>query len=85
MQALKSDLSHRYPEIELIVQDDYQQWELSPYAPYKPAPTVKQILPFSGTSAYADEFHAHPLQSPEAIRGMSKDPRREHFPIRALL
>lgn len=55
-------LIHAPLEVGLYIQEDYQQWELPTQERHKPAETIKHHLPFTGSSAYAETYHAHPLE-----------------------
>lgn len=56
-------LIHTLRKVCLYIQEDYQQWELPIQESHKPAETIKHNLPFTGSSAYAEMYHAHPLEA----------------------
>ena len=69
--------------MSLCRQEDYQQWELPVQEQQKPIETFKHNLPFTGASAYAEAYHAHPLEPPH--RRDAPTCKREASVLRSIL
>ena len=56
---------YKMADLAKCCQEDYKQWELPAHGQHRPVhETVKHNLPFTGSSAYAENFHAHPYEPP---------------------